>query len=56
MGVIPIITPKSVVVDEQPIAKCKTIPHAKELATLAPVPLEMYKNDRVYGLSKIEVK
>lgn len=40
----------------QPITQCQKILRAEELAAIAHMPLEMYENHSVYGLSKIQVK
>jgi len=55
MGIIKIITPKSAVINNKPIIKYKSVPSAKDLAEVSHVPLHMYENCEVSGLSRIEV-
>lgn len=52
MGMIKIITPKSEVISDDRIKKFTTKPSAKELAALSHIPLLVYENHVVPGLSK----
>ena len=56
MGVIKIITPKNAVISDLPIVKITTVPSAKDLASVSHVPLHMYENHTVSGLSRIDAK
>lgn len=44
MGVIEIITPKSAVINDNPIMKYKSVPSAKDLAEVSHIPLHMCEN------------
>lgn len=56
MGVIQIVTPKSAVISNDQIPKLKKLPAAKDIAAIAHVPLQIYDNYGVSGMSKIEVE
>lgn len=56
MGVIQIVTPKSAVIDNKQIPRLKQMPAAKGIANIAHVPLQVYGNYGVCGLSKMEVE
>lgn len=55
MGMIKIVTPKSSVVSEEPIARVRTKHTARDFAYKAVVPIQVYENTEVRGLSKINV-
>ena len=56
MGIIQLITPASAIVGEEPIPRWTTMPHAKDIAAIAHVPIQFYENDGVSGFNKIEVE
>ncbi|KAF0716418.1 SWIM-type domain-containing protein [Aphis craccivora] len=56
MGVIQIVTPKNAVIVDEEIPRLRIIPAAKDIAAIAHVPLQMYDNFGVSGLSKIDVE
>lgn len=56
IGVIKIMFASNDVIADMPIVKCKSKPNAKDLATVSHVPLLIYENNEVAGMSKIIVK
>ncbi|KAL3274048.1 hypothetical protein HHI36_015467, partial [Cryptolaemus montrouzieri] len=54
--VIKIISPSNAVVADMPIVKCKSKPHAADLAAVSHVPLLTYENNEVAGMNKIKVE
>ncbi|GBP58029.1 hypothetical protein EVAR_39745_1 [Eumeta japonica] len=55
MGAIKIISPSNVMVADMPTVKCKSKPNAEDLAAVSDVPLLIYENNEVVGMSKITV-
>ncbi|GBM07129.1 hypothetical protein AVEN_177090-1 [Araneus ventricosus] len=53
MGAIQIITPKSSVLAKEPSSRTKQVISAKDFATKAHVPIQVYQNNGVVGYSKI---